>query len=495
MNSETISTLNTLLAHQKASASFQLADLPEDATKLTDSRFLVDEVRKPTQCPHSDCSASCSVERTDEKLQIICDLDENPHEKVVPADEYRYYKIAFKPIIREIAQYANHSIEEGSFDDSTLPGYVSAQIEEDVQIVLLVSPSNYQQTAASIYLDALSADTPTLLVTPEQNIDPLLTLQSLFACGSLVFIVPFTILEEDEEYIQKPVNVMKDIQEMEQEFINKRTGEDTHPLVYRANSNPRYILTELNHMRLLRVNKEIPDHSGTRLEKVGEVAFSHLFPAYPESGGEDDRGKELPDQLFYIPPLDSGDKYESIFGIIDSKSGDEAGFGDEEAEGKHDVYLEEAEGLNINTDNIAHVFLILEFDGQQELEFHKKIAEEYEKSDKNEYMVIITADALAMLLAAYLAASVSNELQLIYGDFRKAIYPLFHDEKFKESDLGRIEREVGQEKEEYRDEYLQRDDLLIIHRGVIREQLNRCLESPKEIEDIFEQYFKPSPSI
>lgn len=495
MNSTVIESLNYWLEHHRASAAFRENDLPDGTDVLLGTKYVSGEIRPPTQCFHYSCSASCTVSQENGQFTVICDLEEEPHKRSVPVDQYRYYSANFSHILDEIAKHVDQAMVNSTTDESRLPGYVSGLTEQGLRITMLVSPGDYQQTVVEIYMNALQNDQPTLLITSREDVEPLLELQSLFASGSLVFTVPFTFLDEKSEYIRKPIETMKDIQDMEQKFIQKRSEDSPHRIVHRANSNPRYILSELNHMRLLRVNKELPDHSGTRLEKVGEVAFSHLFPTYPESGGEDDRGKELPDQLFYIPELDGDERYESIFGIIDSKSGEEANFGDEESEGKHDVYIQAARKSSINADNIAHIFLILEFDGQQELEFHEKMSDHYGQTSKNEYMVIITADALAMLLSAYLAASVSNELQLIYGDFRKAIYPLFHDSEFKASGLGKIERNVGLEPEDYRDEYLQREDLLIIHREVVVSQLEKCLESPKDIEAVFEQYFRASPTI
>lgn len=73
--------------------------------------------------------------------------------------------------------------------------------------------------------------------------------------------------------------------------------------------------------------------------------------------------------------------------------------------------------------------------------------------DEETHLVIFTADALAMLMAAYLAATVANELELIRGDFRAAIYPLFEPTAFRDAGLGRVEREVGQLQEDYRDRY------------------------------------------
>jgi len=85
----------------------------------------------------------------------------------------------------------------------------------------------------------------------------------------------------------------------------------------------------------------------------------------------------------------------------------------------------------------------LEFDGQQELPFYDEMTTYYQE---NEHMVIFTAEALAMVMAAYLSHTVTNELTLVEGDFQTAIYPFFHKEKLRDAGLASITREVGQTK-------------------------------------------------
>jgi hypothetical protein len=291
--------------------------------------------------------------------------------------------------------------------------------------------------------------------------------------------------------VRHSLTTIDQIRNVEKQVIQQHI-EDHHPVVYRVNSNPRYILTELNQMRLLRLSGELPPFSGTRLEKIGESTFSHLFATHPEAGGENDRGANLPDSIFYISDHSLPPDYDTILGIVDTKSGNKANFGSETIEGKHDGYLQRGRRQAVPADCRAHIFLILEFDGQQEIDFYDEMSTFYRDC---EYMVIFTAEALALVMAAYLSHTIANELTLIDGTFHTAIYPFFHKEEYRDANLASITRVVGQQQETYDKEYMQREGLLIITQDVVKQRLQDCVESPGEIDNLLSTYYQPMPTV
>lgn len=367
---------------------------------------------------------------------------------------------------------------------------MSGITEDNLNIYLIISPSDYQKAVNEICMETLREETPALLITPEESVTDLLEIQSLFAAGNLIYTIPFTMLTGIDE-IQSSLDTIDEIQSLERQFIEDQADTE-HPVVLHANLNPRYILTELNQMRLLRMGGDLPQSSGTRLEKIGESVFSHLFVTYPEQGGEDDRGTNLPDSIFYIANHGLPDDFGSVLGIVDTKSGEDASFRTEPIEGKHDEYLNRGRRQSVAADKLAHIFVILEFDGQQEIDFFDEMAERYQDG---EFMVIFTAEALAMIMAAYLAHTVSNELKLVDGNFQTTIYPFFSKEHFRTAGLGGITREVGRNQEEYDEAYIQRDGLLIVTEDVVSERLQDCAESPNEVERILSSYYREMPTI
>lgn len=488
------SALQEVLSISRATVGQKRVEFSDQQFELLGDTFLNRELREPKRCVAQGCSATCSVRREKDEFVVCCDLEEHPHERRLDVNEYEYYSLDFQSILERVAGQLEYDLAKDTYNETELPRFVSIRTEDGLKIVLLLDLNDPTQTVTSIYTETLREDRPTLLITPDQNIEPLLEVQSLFVVGSLIYTIPLSILSEEAEYVRAPVDTLFDIKQLEREFIENRHGSDPDPVVTRVNSNPRYALSELNHMRLLRKNKELSGNDGTRLEKTAAACLAHLFPTHLGEGGEEQRGSGVPDKLFYIPAVNDEHevKCESILGIVDSKSGDEADFGSEEARGKHDEYLDPASGESVSGDRIAHTFVILDFDGHQELEFFDKMRDFYRDQD---FMLIITADAFAVLLAGYLAVNVSNELQLIYGSFREAIYPLFHPRLFREQGLKSISRPVGKDDDRYRDRYQQRESLVILHRGVVKKHLQDCLKSPKEIENVFQQYLAPSPQI
>jgi hypothetical protein len=477
MNEDTATAIEGAIERHESEGAYTDVELPEE---LAGTEYVTGDEKFPNRCQYPGCRKEARVvERSGGTVELVCRREDHPHQFSIDSAEYTYYDLDFEAFFEAVTEELAYDLAHVELD---LPRRATAYTESGLRITIPVAPANTEQELMSIYAEALRDDQPTLLLTTTDGIDALLELASVFATGSLVYAAPISALGETSEHITTMTQTARDIRAKEQAFIDERY-DDPDPLVNRVNLNPRYVLTELNQMRLLRQTGQLS--GGDRLETVVELAFSHLFSTYPGEGGEDDSGNAVPDNLFYIPAL--GADYESsILGVVDAKSGDTANFGREEARGKHDEYLDRAEREEIAADRVAHVFVILEFDGQQELNFFEKMEEFY---NDDTHLVIVTADALAVLMAAYLAATISNELELADGDFRKAIYPLFDPKLFREHGLKRKARPVGQAEDEYRDAYLQREDLLIVHRELVTEWLDDLRTSKKGIESIFQEYF------
>lgn len=482
MDEDTIEALDELLTLEGGSTSFREEDVPKG---LRETQYLTESIRPPTRCPFIDgCRALCTCKEEGDVIQVTCD---NNHEGEVPAEDYLYLDIDFDSVFNEILDSLGYNLLSVNMEHR--PRYVRGTTDNGFDVYLIISPSDYEKTANEICMDALIDGRPALLVTPEDTIDELLEIQSLFAAGNLIYTIPFTMLTEREE-VRQSMATIEQIQDIEEQVIEDNLSEQ-HPVVYRVNSNPRYILTELNQMRLLRLAGELPPTSGTRFEKIGESAFSHLFATHRSAGGEDDRGLNLPDSIFYISEHSLPTEYDSILGIVDAKSGSDADFRSETIEGKHDEYLKRGRRQSVPADYRAHIFIILDFDGRQELDFYDEMAGYYEQ---NEYMVIFTAEALAMIMAAYLSHTVANELTLVDGNFQTTIYPFFHKREFRDAGLASITREVGQQEEEYAERYMQREGLLIITKDVVKQRFQDCMESPQEIEKLLSTYYDPMPT-
>ncbi|WP_434531179.1 hypothetical protein ACODNH_07110 [Haloarcula sp. NS06] len=460
---------------------------------------LVDaKLKSPQRCP--ECRGQLRSKKKDESERVFrtrCTGQYGEtHEEIVPFEEWRFFDLQWEPVMQRVVTAIDRDLDH--IEPQSLPSSVHGVTEDGLR-VSVIGGRNPKREATSVYIYALREDQPTLLLVPDSEVDSYLEMQSLFTTGSLVYTLPLSMLGGDSEYLEDPVEAMEQIQALEED-IAQDLAKDSHKVVGRIHSNPRYMLTELNHMRLLRANKELPQSSGTRLEEVGHAALSTLTPTYPDAGGEDDRGDELPDLVFKITDIapDPDDKYATVGGVVDAKSGDDADFGSEETDGKHTKYLSRAR-RNLSVEHISHVFIVNEIDGKKDIEFFDKMDEFY---NPNENLVIWYVDALAMLLEMALTANIRNELQLIGGDFQKVFYPFFVTDAFKQTSVSGITREVGQQVEdglgkvqkEYNEEYGERPRLHVITTDVVEERIRNFKDSRGEVEEDLAEYFR-EPSL
>lgn len=480
MEQQVIESLDELIGLGDGAIAHKRNDIPQFTT-LSAGGYLREKISEPSHCIMNGCRARCTVERRDGMLTVECD---EGHIGSTDVETRTNYKISYEAVLRGIGNLIDLTITE--YDHRHLPRYALAKTDEGIAIYLVVAPRDYTDAIHQICIDTLATNDPAILVTPEETVSDILDIQSLYAIGSLLYTVPFIELTEPES-VKHQLNTMSQIQTFEDDIVSNRFKEDLHPVVKRVNANSRYILTELNHMKLLRRQGELPPGDGTRLEKVGESAFGHLFPTLPGKGGQDDIAENLPDNVFYIPKLvDDQIDYASVLGVVDTKSGGDANFAKEKVRGKHDEYLRRGRSAAVPADALAHIFLVLDIDGQQELKFYDKMSDHYRE---NEYMVVIMIDAFMTIMAAYLSHVVANELQLSKGDFRKAIYPLLHRDTFNNSDLGTITRDVGQNADEYEQQYLQRPGLMVLTKDLVLTHFEAELDQEGDIERILQAYY------
>jgi len=478
MNQTLIDPVHSFIEHGKP---VPLEEVPES---LKDTRYVEDRLIEPSECP--TCSDGVIiVDETEDAYEIRC--HSNHFRTVEKSDRIRYVP-SFDRLLRNIATELD--IEVTSIDDNHLPRYVVGETSRDFVLYMVYAPRHYEDTIKDIYEDAIERGQPSILITPRNTISEIVELQFLFSVGHLVQAVPFQKIGESE-LLADYLDTAEQIEQLDENVMAERFGDDVDELRKRVKANPKYILSILSNIRMLRENGEIGPGSGELLENTAEAVFMHLFPTQPERGGEADSGENLPDNVFYIWEEGSYDliDFEPILGLVDTKSGKDANFAKEPVSGKHDGYVKSARKLSFKHGSVAHIFLVLDIDGQQEIKFNDRMRSDYEE---NMYMVVLTLDALITVFAAYLSSVVSNELKLNAASFSKAIYPLLHRDTFNSEEfqhLRRIFREVGQTPEEYQMKLVERPDLLVINNDVVIEHLSTLIEGSAEVEDILSRYF------
>lgn len=479
MNKQLIEPLHTLFEHGQP---VPYEDVPDalQGTDLVEERLI-----EPSTCPLCE-EGLIIVNETKETYETRCHAN---HFRTVQKSARKRFVPSFTQLLDAIAE--DLGIEIATVDGSNLPRYLVAETSRDVLIYLVYAPRHYRDTVKDIYEDAIENGKPSLLITPRTTISDIVELQFLFSVGHLVQAVPFQKIHESE-ILSNYIDTAEKIESLDEDVMLKRFGADVDELRERVNRNPKYILSILSNIRMLRENGEIGPGSGKLLENTAEAVFMHLFPTQPERGGETDSGENLPDNVFYLWEEGSYDQteYEPILGIVDTKSGADANFSQEKVRGKHDNYLNAARKLSFRHGSIAHIFVVFDIDGQQEIKYFDRMKSEY---DGNMYMLVLTLDALHTIFGAYLSSVVSNELKLHATSFTRAIYPLFHRDTFNSQEYKkprRVFRDVGQKPEAYKQDILERPDLMVINNDVVMKHFERLLDDTGELEEILNRYFK-----
>lgn len=482
MRSKTVDALQTFLAMERPVEE-------ERVPPALDGTYSDQLVQPPSMCAVEGCESEARALEENEQYLVRCYANSGHVKSVDKGDRLRY-RPDFEALLREIAADLGLTVTHYSRD--ALPQYVIGRTEEDVDIAVLYGPSDYEATVKDVLQRTIEQGEPCLLLTPRDEISDIVELQSVYGTGYLAYAVPFQQIANVRQ-LRKTLQTIVELHDLNYQVITERFGEEPNEFTVKADRNPSYILSQLSQLKVLRANGEICKGDGSRLEKISEAAFSHLFSVQAGFGGEDSIGEVEPDNLFYIQEEGNHGvtEYEPILGIVDTKSGKTANFGQEKVDGKHEEYVKRARKYAFQGAAIAHIFVVVDVRGQQETQFYDRMQRHY---DEDMYMVVLTVDAFLVIMAAYLSATLSNELSLDAGSFMRGVYPLFHRDTFnapKYQYLREQTRSVGrseEEQSEYDRAYAERPGLLVVTRDVVITHLEKTIEGTGEIERLLDTY-------
>jgi len=129
-----------------------------------------------------------------------------------------------------------------------------------------------------------------------------------------------------------------------------------------------------------------------------------------------------------------------------------------------------------------------------EIDWYDAIEQEY-RGGLDATMVVLYADALAQMIDAHVSVAQRNELNLAVGDITDAVRPFFNYRAFRDSldngikTMTRVDDENPNKNEQkYRDDYLQRERLLVVTREMVDKRLRNVVENYDEIEHRLSRY-------
>ncbi|KAB1192413.1 hypothetical protein GJR96_02725 [Haloferax sp. MBLA0076] len=495
--------LDSLLSHRNPTGNIHDDELPDIPTS-----WATPHTNVPSMCP--ECGGFCShdVLESEEVVEFTCD---NRCGVTADIGEFTQYRVDYESVTRELC---NHIGVECQSIKPDLPRHISAdvtiplkrvgndiekdnqgddgdekQIVEEAEVRIIISPHNLEEEVRNALFEISLSNKPSLVFIKADRISELLEIQYLYASGDLIHISTTGNMPSSNR-LNKRLRDMCKIKKLERDMKKNLETDTNSELVSRVDSNPRYILTELNHMLALRQSGEIKRWEGDRLEKVTESAFSHIFATLQGEGGQDDNFEKMPDTVFYIGELQNNTDPEPmgpVLGVIDTKSGSPAGFSGEKIEGKQIDYVSAARKRSVPVDKVAHIFVTTHISSLNDLDFHDRIQESYAS---HEHMVVLTAEGLMMLMAIYLSSTLSDRVKLETNTFARAARSLFDPDEYYKIGNGEFTRETVQssDQEEYNKRYAAKHDLLLITPKVVENNFTNYMEEEPDIGDILNTY-------
>lgn len=315
-----------------------------------------------------------------------------------------------------------------------------------------------------------------LIIVNDRNFEKILNMSVPLVLGSIALVVPLSHFNTEE--IKKWIYTYSEILKMEEAIMEKVRSEELSKLIVSVNTNPKYALTLLAHLKMLKAMKA-KEFNWKMLENVVASVIRYMYASDISLGGHRDLGKDLPDSIFYV--IKGGNP--EILGLIDCKSSQIADISRELTE-KHLNYLERARKVGfLKRIKKVLVFVVFDVKGNSAIKFYERMERHLEDS---EYILILPVETLMLIVEIYLNWAIKSELQLRDEDknienFIKNIFDLDY--------LKQLKRKY----ESSNSDILVYDRLFRLNSEDIISELKEMVSSSSSYVDILKHYAGVSP--
>lgn len=243
-----------------------------------------------------------------------------------------------------------------------------------------------------------------LCIITDKNFEEILKLYSFVTFGKTIKIVPISIFNSEEVHYW--LDYSTEIKRIE-DIIITDLKKERRELVISVNTNPKYVLTLLEHLKTLKQMKK-GKFDYRQLEDMISVVIQQFYASDPTFGGGQSIGKSLPDNIFIVTNKNGDPK---IFGLIDCKSSEIADPNRELTE-KYLNYIKIVRKEVSRSLKVSMIFLVFNFKTNYILKFYDRIEGSLKDLD---YIIIFPVDTLIIILEIYLNF-------IIQGEFRRKGY-------------------------------------------------------------------------
>jgi len=428
------------------------------------------EIAKPIEVEPSRCercySLDIDVQNLGNRYLVKC----NECGKIYNIDKKTYFDISYLEIARQITE--NLNLECEILEDRDF--YIVAEFEWDnSQFLFLFLPTKLEDNQLLlVFHEILHGGRHVLCVAKDVVLSNALSLLSLISSGSMIYITPISQINEEDitKWLEKTVK----IRNFENNILDRIDDEKLRNLIISVNTNPKYALTLLMHLKTLKkIEKKYFDWE--LLENLVSTVFRQLYSSDVSFGGGRDRGKRLPDNVFLVRDREGKP---IVLGLVDCKSSERADF-DKELTEKHVSYLERANKIDfLRPVDKALIFVTFDVKGNSVIRFYNRLENELKE---REYIVILPVDTLNLILELYLNVIIRGELKLkdVEDTLENTLARLFTLEYL---------RELKQKYKETNEEILAYEKIFRINQGDVIKELEKKASSVSSVETILKMY-------
>ncbi|MCD6155259.1 MAG: hypothetical protein J7J22_05790 [Candidatus Verstraetearchaeota archaeon] len=409
--------------------------------------------------------------------------------------EYYVYDVNYRQLFKLVLEKIGIHVKEQSIIDE---GSHYLYQNDDFTIIFLLTSIKKPKDYFKILYPLIKEKVPVILIGPKAMIPHLLDILEALPLGNLLYPLPFNYLstESVKKNLEEWVDSIKDIHKLEQEILDQIKNEELKELMATVESNPRYLLSLLTHLKTLKILSVQDPQEFKRediakyMEYVTVLAFRYLTGVDVSIGGNRNIGKRVPDAIVFI----RGSKSDSvsIIGIVDCKSSLEANFEKELTE-KYIHYVNLIRGTFPLKVKIPLIFVLFGIESKKFLQFHNRVIEYLSMKYNGEfdfYTIIMPLEALTTMISSYLSV-ILHEVDLSRNSLIALIREFFDEEYLKEIKHTKTEKYVQWilplvERDNI-NEFLQAPRLYILTSEMILDEIKSKIEESSNVKEILKR--------
>jgi len=443
---------------------------PEKIERLIELGIVTKKVVEPTTCEYCS-STEINVEKIRNKFLIRCEICEKS--STLKIDDRIYVEVSYRSIVEKFLSvlYAEEIFIEKE------EAYVSGSFKIEhtlIKFVFIPIEMRERDLLPILWSTTLEASR-TLFLVRDENFGNILNTSIPLAIGGLVLVIPISQFNVNE--IEKWISVTLETQELEKQVLKEIYDEKLKKLVISINTNPKYALTLLTHLKMLKSLKP-RDFDWTLLENLTAIVLSYIYSSNVTLGGYKNIGKAVPDNVFLITNIHE-ENVPEIIGFVDCKSSQVTDLRKELTE-KHINYFKRARKVAfLRPLKKVLVFVVFDINEKSVIDFYKRIESNLKE---NEYILVFPIDVLILILEIYLNLIIKSKVQLKEESTVETFLRNIFDIKYL--------RSLKEKYREKNDDIASYSKLFRISVDEIISELKNVLSSSSSLEDMFRRYFE-----